>query len=77
MRRWLLDILVCPIDKSDLQLRVFVECDDEIMEGVLICSACKRLYPIIKGIPVLLPDELRDKSVEQEFFKRWKDRLVL
>jgi len=75
LRHWLLDILVCPIDKSDLELRVFAESNDEIMEGVLICSRCKRLYPIIKGIPVLLPDELRDKSVEQEFFNRWKDRL--
>ncbi|MFN4336440.1 MAG: methytransferase partner Trm112 [Candidatus Nitrosocaldus sp.] len=77
LRRWLLDILVCPIDKSTLQLRVFDEHEDEIMEGVLICSSCKRLYPIIKGIPVLLPDELRDKKIEEEFFTRWKDRLTI
>lgn len=76
MRRWLLDILVCPMDKGALQLRIFVESDDDIMEGVLICSTCKRLYPIIKGIPVLLPDELRDKAMEQEFFDRWKNRLT-
>lgn len=75
MRRWLLDVLVCPIDKSTLQLRVFVESQDEIVEGVLICSTCKRLYPIIRGIPVLLPDELRDRAMEQEFFNRWKNRL--
>ncbi|MCS6768337.1 MAG: methytransferase partner Trm112 [Candidatus Nitrosocaldus sp.] len=75
MRRWLLDILVCPMDKSVLQLRVFEERDDEIVEGLLTCTECKRLYPITKGIPVLLPDELRDKKMEQEFFNRWRDRL--
>jgi len=72
----LLDILVCPIDKSSLSLTVFIEEGDEIVEGILVCSSCKRLYPIIDRIPVLLQEELRDKEIEDKFMQRWKDRIA-
>jgi len=45
----LLDILVCPKCKGDLQLT-------EPQDG-LICSACKVMYPIKEDIPVMLIDE--------------------
>jgi uncharacterized protein YbaR (Trm112 family) len=45
----LLDILVCPKCKGDIELT-------EAQDG-LICRACKLLYPIKDDIPVMLIDE--------------------
>jgi uncharacterized protein YbaR (Trm112 family) len=41
--------LVCPVCKQPL-----VVTPDE---DALKCAACKRLYPIRDGIPILLPEE--------------------
>jgi SAM-dependent methyltransferase/uncharacterized protein YbaR (Trm112 family) len=45
---------------------------DEIEEGALRCRACARLYPIIGGIPRMLPDALAHVVVRyhREFFER-------
>ena len=45
----LLDILVCPLDKADLELKPD--------ESGLKCTQCKRVYPIRDDIPVMLIDE--------------------
>lgn len=45
----LLEILVCPQCKGDIELT-------EKQDG-LICPACKLLYPIKDDIPVMLIDE--------------------
>lgn len=47
----LLEILVCPKCKGDLEYRP----DDQ----VLVCSACRLAYPIEDDIPVMLIDEAR------------------
>jgi len=77
MRRKLLDILACPIDKHyPLTLLEFSTKEpDVIVEGALICDACHRFYPIIDEIPVMLPDELRSRREDTEFLARWRDRL--
>ena len=36
---------------------------------------CSRFYPIIEEIPIMLPDELRDKKQDLEFLKMNKDSL--
>ena len=59
MRRRLMDILVCPTCKGQLELRVSVERDDEIVEGSLLCKACDECYPIVDAIPNMLPPSLR------------------
>ena len=72
----MMDILACPIDKSHpLVLYTINEKDGVIQEGVLTCTKCSRFYPIIEEIPVLLPDELRDKAQDVQFLKRHKDVL--
>ena len=59
MRRNLMDILVCPECKGELNLIVSVEQDDEIVEGSLSCSVCDIAYPIEDTIPNMLPPALR------------------
>ncbi len=45
----LLELLVCPVDKSPLRLQ----------DSTLVCTECQRVYPIEQGIPYMLVD--RDK----------------
>lgn len=72
MKRQLLDKLCCPFDKSDLQVEVFKETENqEITEGILTCSSCQRYFPIIYGIPIMTPDEYREKSLELPSLKKW------
>jgi len=74
IKRKLMDILACPIDKYyPLELHVFEE-KDEIVEGVIICPKCMRWYPIRDEIPEMLPDELRVEKDEVPFLKKWKDK---
>ncbi|MHA1333779.1 MAG: Trm112 family protein [Candidatus Odinarchaeia archaeon] len=49
-----------------------------VKEGILFCTKCKRWYPVgssVKGIPEMLPDKLREKNKDMQFFKRWQDKL--
>ena len=76
MQRKLLDILACPIDKQyPLQLIELESKEDTIVYGVLTCVQCKRFYPIIDEIPVMLPDDLRNKKEDLEFLVRWREKL--
>ena len=63
--------LCCPFDKADLSLQVFQLQEDEIKEGILTCTLCKRYFPIIQGIPIMSPDEYREKSLELPILERW------
>jgi uncharacterized protein YbaR (Trm112 family) len=66
----MIEILACPIDKNyPLELYEIQEKENVIVEGVLFCSKCHRFYPIIEEIPIMLPDELRDKKQEISFLK--------
>ena len=54
----LLDILVCPICKANLEYR---KADLE-----LVCKPCKLAFPVRDDIPVMLEDQARRVS-EEEF----------
>ena len=76
MKRKLLDILACPIDKH-YPLELF-ECrtkGEEISEGAIYCSKCERFFAIMEEIPIMLPDDLRDKNHEVDFLQKNKDTL--
>ena len=76
MNKTMIDMLACPIDKKyPLELFEINEKENVIIEGALFCSKCSRFYPIIEEIPIMLPDELRDKKQELEFLKINKDTL--
>jgi len=57
MDKRLLEILVCPLCKSNLHL------DAEKQE--LICKADRLAYPICNDIPVMLVDEARSLSADE------------
>jgi uncharacterized protein YbaR (Trm112 family) len=76
MNRKLMEILACPIDKYyPLELVELNSKDEIISEGVIFCSKCSRYYPIIEDIPIMLPDELRDKNQDIEFLDKYKSSL--
>lgn len=72
MTKELLEKLCCPIDKHDLEMNIINEAEDgEILEGLLTCPECTRYFPVIYGIPILIPDEYRDESLEKPLLKKW------
>ena len=74
MKKQLMDILACPIDKyHPLDLHIFTE-DEEIVEGLIVCPKCLRWYPIRDEIPEMLPDELRKESDDLPFLKKCKNK---
>ena len=76
MNKTMIDILACPMDKNHpLELFEIKEKNNVVLEGTLFCTKCSRFYPIIEEIPIMLPDELRDKKQEIEFLKNNKGRL--
>lgn len=53
----LLEILVCPLCKGPLDYRKVVQ--------ELLCKPCRLAYPIKDDIPVMLEDEARQLSPEE------------
>lgn len=76
----MLDILACPTDKNHpLELYVLKSAAEDgdgdggrVVEGALFCVKCSRFYPVIDEIPVMLPDDHRNKDEEFKFLQRWK-----
>jgi len=60
MKRQLMDILVCPMCKSELKLSIEEEDEKEIIIGSLYCLGCDVTYPIVNTIPNLLPPDQHD-----------------
>jgi len=68
--------LCCPFDKGDLGLtEITKDINDNILEGFFVCSSCNRFYPIVKGIPIMSPDEYREFKLEQPLIERWQKHL--
>jgi len=76
MNKKMLEILACPIDKH-FPLEIFESNykDQTVLEGAIYCTKCSRFYPIIEEIPIMLPDELRDKNQDIEFLKKNQSKL--
>ena len=76
MNKKMMEMLACPIDKH-YPLEIFESNSKEqiVLEGAIYCSKCSRFYPIIEEIPIMLPDELRNKDQDIEFLKRNQTKL--
>lgn len=69
----ILNKLCCPFDKGELTLDIVTQdVKENILEGILHCKECKRIYPIVKGIPIMNPDEYREFDMEKPMLEKWK-----
>jgi uncharacterized protein len=82
MKKSMLELLACPIDKHYplelFEINIKEDKDNEdaiITDGILFCNKCYRFYPIIDEIPVLLPDELREKQKDIDFLRKWHNKI--
>lgn len=102
MRKSLLEILACPIDKHSplelFEINAYPESASEdpskekivlekqtdldpmrnniiVKEGILFCIRCSRFFPIIDEIPILLPDELREREKDLRFLLEWESQI--
>lgn len=72
MRISTIEKLCCSFDKAELELTIITkDIEDNIIEGILCCNNCKRIYPIVSGIPIMSPDEYREQKLEQPLLERW------
>jgi SAM-dependent methyltransferase/uncharacterized protein YbaR (Trm112 family) len=76
MRRRFLDLACCPECEAALALEWGEGQGEEILDGALRCEGCQRQFPIIGGIPRLLPDALaaQTPAYHAEFFTRHEPR---
>lgn len=76
MKLTTLNKLCCPFDKADLSLQIIAQdLQENVHEGLLICKTCNRYYPIVKGIPIMSPDEYREFKLEQPLIESWQSHL--
>ena len=76
MRRSLIGVLACPKCGGPLSIKVFgKEKSGEITEGYVRCGKCEMWYPIIKGIPRMLPPSMINRSLLDGFFEKHKDKI--
>jgi SAM-dependent methyltransferase len=71
MKRKLLDYLRCPVCAAQLDLTEVGALEgEEIMQGRLGCTACKAVFPIVRGVPRFVSsDQLEaDKAATAESF---------
>ena len=59
MNKDILKVLASPLCKGDLNLEEEQIQEGKILSGYLVCQVCKERYPVIDGIPNLLPPDLR------------------
>lgn len=58
MEKKFITLLADPINRKDLELAVFQAKEENIIAGVLIEASSKNIYPIIDGVPVMIPDSI-------------------
>lgn len=76
MRPETIEKMCCPFDKADLTLtKIAEDKTGNITEGFFNCSSCNRIFPIVKGIPIMSPDEYREPKLEQPLFQKWQAHL--
>ncbi len=77
MKEWAFKYLRCPQCRSTLDKYSFKEkSSDAVSEGVLVCreKTCGMWYPVVRGIPRMLPENLR-KDLTREFRAQYRNDL--
>ena len=70
MKNWILDLLSCPYCTSELShdSSSTEKIDDDIIEGLILCSSCDRRFPITNGIPRFVES---DENYAENFGVQW------
>ncbi len=71
MKESLLSILVCPDCQKEFSLRGGRTFGAEIVSGELECSGCGTRYPVLEGIPRILPESERRDNYSRNFQYYW------
>lgn len=72
MKKELLKYMCCPDCREDLVLSIKKENDKEIISGTLSCRRCKKEYPVIEGVPVVLDSKkLKHFSKTKKNWENW------
>lgn len=66
----------CNADASRLEVTTFREQGDVVLDGVLICPACKGWYPIEDALLELVVPDLLDKEGLAGFFHAYEAKLI-
>ncbi|MCK4665265.1 methyltransferase domain-containing protein [Candidatus Dependentiae bacterium] len=74
MRKRFLELVNCPVDTGGFILEEFELDENHIISGKLTCKKCGREFPIINGVPRLLPDKLfyYTHVYHKEFFQNYE-----
>ncbi len=75
MRTWLLDYLVCPACKGTLNCTPDTGGRNDLETGTLTCTSCGDAYPIVHGIPRMLPQDIRleQQRTSEAFGWQWQE----
>lgn len=75
MKEKLMEYIRCPVDLTQLDLHVFLNTNNEVAEGVLICPE-GHWYPIIEYVPRLILPELRLGEMYHKWYARNQNSLT-
>lgn len=75
MKEKLLEYIRCPVDLTQLDLHVFLNSNNEVAEGVLICPE-GHWYPIVEYVPRLIIPELRLGDIYHKWYARNYNSLI-
>ncbi len=74
MKKRLLDYLVCPECKKRFRMEEAQEVGAEIVSAALVCVECSKSYPVVNGIPRILPTLSKtEKRTAKAFGYEWKN----
>ena len=74
MKSILLDILVCPGCRNDVDLIGEVFEGQEVVSGLLKCRGCQESFRIIDGVPCMFLDSSVSCSTQKAFSEQWELR---
>ena len=74
MKAWLLDYLVCPSCQAPLRCTPDIGGRDDLETGTLTCTSCGNDYPIVRGIPRMLSQDIQPEQqrTSEAFGWQWQ-----